>query len=96
MLMMRSLNTTVFGTEEEHTLGSFMRRKLKRLSNWNVWLLSEAKQLDSMVKQGMYGTAVYPPAGATILHSTGTTPSSLVRQERYKIAVIVPLAPLRL
>ncbi len=67
LLLMRSLNTTAFGTEEEQALGSFTRCKLKRLSNWNDWLLAEAKQLDSMAKQGMYGTAIYPPAGAIIL-----------------------------
>lgn len=67
LLLMRSLNTTAFGTEEEQALGSFTRRKLKRLSNWSEWLLAEAKQLDSMAKQGMYGTAVPPPAGAIIL-----------------------------
>jgi hypothetical protein len=66
-LIMRSLNTTVFGTPEEQALGSFTRRKLKRLSNWNDWLLAEAKQLDSMAKQEMYGVPVHPPAGAIIL-----------------------------
>jgi hypothetical protein len=65
--MMRSLNTTAFGTEEEQALGSFTRRKLQRLSNWKDWQLAEAKQLDSMAKQEMYGPAVYPPAGAIIL-----------------------------
>jgi hypothetical protein len=67
LLMMRSLNTTAFGTEEEQALGSFTRRKLQRLSNWKDWQLAEAKQLDSMAKQEMYGPAVYPPAGAIIL-----------------------------
>ncbi|KAI2500857.1 hypothetical protein MHU86_13643 [Fragilaria crotonensis] len=51
LLMMRSLNTTAFGTEEEQALGSFTRRKLQRLSNWKDWQLAEAKQLDSMAKQ---------------------------------------------
>jgi hypothetical protein len=67
LLMMRSLNTTAFGTEKEQALGSFTRRKLQRLSNWKDWHLAEAKQLDSMAKQEMYGPAVYPPAGAIIL-----------------------------
>jgi Reverse transcriptase (RNA-dependent DNA polymerase) len=66
-LMMRSLNTTVFGTEAEQALGSFTRRKLKKLDNWNDWLAAEAKQLDSMAKQEMYGAPVYPPPGAIIL-----------------------------
>ena len=44
LLLMRSLNTTAFWTEEEQALGSFTRCKLKRLSNWNNWLLAEAKQ----------------------------------------------------
>jgi hypothetical protein len=67
ILMMRSLNTTVFGTPEEQALGAFTRRKLRRLSNWNDWLLAEAKQLDSMAKQEMYGPPVHPPPGAIIL-----------------------------
>jgi hypothetical protein len=67
LLLMRSLNTTAFGTEEEQALGSFTRCKLKRLSNWNDWLRVEAKQLDSMAKQEMYGTAVYPPTDDMIL-----------------------------
>jgi hypothetical protein len=66
-LMMRSLNTTVFGTEAEQALGSFTRRKLKLLANWNDWLAAEGKQLDSMAKQEMYGPPVYPPPGAIIL-----------------------------
>jgi hypothetical protein len=37
LLLMRSLNTTAFGTEEEQALGSFTRRKLQRLSNWKDW-----------------------------------------------------------
>jgi hypothetical protein len=64
---MRSLNTTVFGTAAEQSLGSFTRRKLKRLDNWDDWLQAEAKQLDSMAKQEMYGSPVHPPAGAIIL-----------------------------
>ena len=67
LIMMRSLNTTVFGTTEEQALGGFTRRKLKRLSNWNEWLQAEAKQLDSMAKQDMYGPPVHPPPGAIIL-----------------------------
>ena len=67
LLMMRSLNTTVFGTLEEQALGGFTRRKLKRLTNWKDWLLAETKQLDSMAKQEMYGPPVHPPPGAIIL-----------------------------
>ncbi|KAI2507364.1 Reverse transcriptase (RNA-dependent DNA polymerase) [Fragilaria crotonensis] len=43
------------------------RRKLQRLYNWKDWQLAEAKQLNSMAKQEMYGSAIYPPAGAIIL-----------------------------
>ncbi|KAI2490990.1 Reverse transcriptase (RNA-dependent DNA polymerase) [Fragilaria crotonensis] len=67
LLMMRSLNTTVFGTMEEQALGGFTRRKLKRLPNWKEWLQAEAKQHDSMAKQDMYGPPVHPPPGAIIL-----------------------------
>ncbi|KAI2495399.1 hypothetical protein MHU86_19113 [Fragilaria crotonensis] len=71
LIMMRSLNTTVFGTTEEQALGGFTRRKLKRLSNWNDWLQAESKQLDSMAKQEMYGSPVHPPPGAIILRQQG-------------------------
>jgi hypothetical protein len=64
---MSSLNTTVFGTSAKQALGSFTRRKLKRLDNWNDWLKAESKQLDSMAKQAMYGKPVHPPPGAIIL-----------------------------
>jgi hypothetical protein len=66
-LVMRSLNTTVFGTETEQALGSFTRRKLRLLDNWTDWLAAEGKQLDSMSKQEKYGPPVRPPPGAIIL-----------------------------
>lgn len=75
-LLMRSLNTTVFGTAAEQALGSFTRRKLKRLQNWDDWLQAEAKQLDSMAKQEMYGPPLHPPAGAIILRQIETIPSN--------------------
>jgi Reverse transcriptase (RNA-dependent DNA polymerase)/GAG-pre-integrase domain len=62
-----SLNATVHGTAAEQALGSFTRRKLKLLDNWPDWLAAEAKQLDSMAKQEMYGAPVHPPPGAIIL-----------------------------
>ncbi|KAI2490163.1 hypothetical protein MHU86_24414 [Fragilaria crotonensis] len=36
-LVMRSLNTTSYGTPEEQALGSFTLRKLMRLTNWDQW-----------------------------------------------------------
>ena len=66
-LIVRSLNTTSHGTPEKQALGSFTRRKLQRLSNWNQWQDGEFKQLDSMAKQEMYGTPCLPPADAIIL-----------------------------
>ena len=66
-LLIRSLNTTSYGTPEEQALGSFTRRKLKRLANWSQWQASEFKQLNSMDKQEMYGPPCLPPADAIIL-----------------------------
>jgi Reverse transcriptase (RNA-dependent DNA polymerase)/GAG-pre-integrase domain len=66
-LVIRSMNTTSHGTPEEQALGSFTRRKLLRLSNWDIWQSSEFKQLDSMAKQEMYGEPCLPPSGAIIL-----------------------------
>ena len=66
-LLLRSLNTTSHGTSEEQALGSFTRRKLKRLPNWPQWQSSEFKQLDSMEKQEMYGPPCLPPADAIVL-----------------------------
>jgi hypothetical protein len=67
ILIVRSLNTTTHGTAGEQALGSFTRRKLKGLSNWNEWQESEFKQLDSMAKQEMYGKPCLPPKDAIIL-----------------------------
>jgi hypothetical protein len=64
---MRSLNTTSHGTAEEKAIGSFTRRKLIRLPNWNDWEAGEFKQLDSMAKQEMYRNPCLPPKDAIIL-----------------------------
>jgi hypothetical protein len=66
-LLIRSLNTTTHGTSEEQGLGSFTRRKLRRLPNWRAWQDAEFKQLDSMAKQDMYGEPVYAPRDAIVL-----------------------------
>ena len=66
-LTVRSLNTTTHGTADEQLLGSFTRRKLRRLPNWPDWQAAEFKQLDSMAKQEMYGAPVFPPLDAIIL-----------------------------
>ena len=66
-LLLRSLNTTTHGTPEEQGLGSFTRRKLRRLPNWKEWQNAEFKQLDSMAKQEMYGVPVTAPRDAIVL-----------------------------
>jgi hypothetical protein len=66
-LLLRSLNTTTHGTTEEQSLGSFTRRKLRKLSNWNDWQAAEFKQLDSMAKQEMYGAPVHAPKDSIVL-----------------------------
>jgi hypothetical protein len=66
-LIVRSLNTTTHGTANEQALGSFTRRKIKGLPNWNDWQASEFKQLDSMAKQEMSGSPQLPPKDAIIL-----------------------------
>ena len=66
-LIMRSLNTTSHGTAEEKATGSFTRRKLLRLPNWDQWQNGEFKQLDSMAHQEMYGEPCFAPDGAIIL-----------------------------
>ena len=92
---MRSLNTTAFWTEEEQALGSFTRCKLKRLSNWNNWLLAEAKQPPWQNKECMAPPSIHLPAPSSY-DSTGTTPLSPMEQGRHAIVVMVPLAQLRL
>ena len=67
LLIMGSMNMTSHGTNEEQAIGSFTRRKLLRLPNWDDWKLGEFKQLDSMAKQNMYGEPCLPPPGAIIL-----------------------------
>jgi hypothetical protein len=66
-LLLRSLNTTTHGTTEEQSIGSFTRRKLRKLSNWNDWKAAEFKQLDSMAKQDMYGAPVLAPKDSIVL-----------------------------
>ena len=66
-LLLRSLNTTTHGTSAEQSLGSFTRRKLRRLPNWADWQAAEFKQLDSMAKQEMYGPPVSAPKDAIVL-----------------------------
>jgi Reverse transcriptase (RNA-dependent DNA polymerase) len=66
-LLLRSLNTTTHGTPDEQSLGSFTRRKLRRLPNWQQWEDAEFKQLDSMAKQEMYGAPVIAPRDAIVL-----------------------------
>jgi hypothetical protein len=66
-LLLRSLNTTTHGTSDEQALGSFTRRKLRRLPNWKEWQDAEFKQLDSMAKQEMYGAPVFAPRDAIVL-----------------------------
>jgi hypothetical protein len=90
--MICSLNTIAFGTQEEQVLGCFTRHKLKRLSNWNDWLLAEAKQLDSMATQEMCGTAIFPPPGAIILRQHWTTQSRLIGRKRHETVAMVHLA----
>ena len=67
ILAIHSLNTTTHGTNDKQRLCRFTRRKLRRLSNWPDWQAAEFKQLDSMAKQDMYGSPVFPPLNATIL-----------------------------
>jgi hypothetical protein len=54
-------------TPEESALGSFTRRKLKRLSTWPQWQAGEFQQLDRMHALGMYGEPVDPPPNAIVL-----------------------------
>ena len=57
-------------TPEEHALGHFTRRKLKKLSTWNDWKRGEHKQLDQFYDQKMFGDSIDPitlPKTAIIL-----------------------------
>lgn len=65
--IIRSLNTASYGTPAEQALGSFTRRKLKKLPNWDEWRSSEHKQLDGFKKLDMYGEPCFAPKGASVL-----------------------------
>ncbi|KAI2509735.1 hypothetical protein MHU86_4717 [Fragilaria crotonensis] len=86
--------STAFGTEEQ-ALGSFTRRKLQRLSNWKDWHFAEAKQLDSMAKQEMYGPPSTHLPAPLFSASIGITPSRLTALEKKRAVVMDPLAPPR-
>ena len=58
-------NTT---TPAEEALGTFNRRKLKKLDNWNNWLLqAERKQLDQFHDLEMFGDPTPLPHKAILL-----------------------------
>ena len=54
-------------TPEEHALGSFTRRKLRKLTTWPKWRAGEHKQLDHFHQLQMYGLPVDRPPGAVVL-----------------------------
>ena len=54
-------------TPEEHALGKFTRRKLRKLSTWPLWQAGEFKQLDHFHSLGMFGEAIPRPRGAIVL-----------------------------
>lgn len=54
-------------TNDELSLGSFSRRKLRNLDTWPLWFAGERKQLDQFHALRMYGDPVRPPKGAIIL-----------------------------
>lgn len=66
-LIIRSLNTTSHGTDNEQAIGNFTQCKLIPLSNWKEWQANEFKQLDSMAEQEMYGMLGPSPPGAIVL-----------------------------
>lgn len=54
-------------TPDEQSLGTFTRRKLKKLSTWNDWLAGERQQLDQFHTLQMFGDAVPCPPDAIVL-----------------------------
>lgn len=48
-------------------LGSFTRRKLKRLSTWPLWLAGERKQLEQFNDLRMFGESMLPTKDAMVL-----------------------------
>lgn len=60
-------------TDEERALPKFTRRRLKRLSNWDIWDAAFDKQLDSHFKSGAINHPVPRPI------STKLNPSHILR-----------------
>ena len=54
-------------TPEEEALGTFTRRKLKKLSTWSKWQEGEFQQLDHFRDLGMYGAPCKLPRGGILL-----------------------------
>ena len=71
-VLIRSLTSKVIGSADEQALGSFTRRKLRKLTNWPEWHAAEAKQLNAMDKQGMYGEPVPAPPDSFVLRQHWT------------------------
>lgn len=65
--LIRSIQSSA-ATDSERSLGSFTRRKLKTLPNWQQWLDAEKTQLDRFYELGMYGKPIHPPKNAVVLN----------------------------
>lgn len=72
-------------TKEEMALGTFTRRKLKKLPNWSEWKEAKNRQVDRFVKLKMYGEPQERPKEEHILlypHWQYQIKRSGVRQSR--------------
>lgn len=54
-------------TSAEAAIGTFTRRKLRKLETWPEWKAGEKKQLDQFHDLGMYGEPIPRPPGAIVL-----------------------------
>jgi hypothetical protein len=71
-LLVHALSNKILGSPDEQAVGRFTRWKLRKLSTWPIWLQAEFKQLDAMLKQGMYGEPVEIPLNSIVLRQHWT------------------------
>ena len=65
-MAIQALTSTAI-TPEERALGTFTRRKLKKLDTWDKWHKGELQQLDNFENLKMYSKPMYAPKDSIII-----------------------------
>jgi hypothetical protein len=94
-LLIRSLNTTTHGTTEEQGLGSFTRRKLRRLPNWRDGRTPSISSSIPWQNRKCMVILCMLPETRSFFANTGTMLSKAMALAKLGTVVTVPLVRLR-